>query len=377
MKEFSELILKNVSKTFKDLNVLNDFNLVVKNGEFVTLLGPSGCGKSTALNCISGLKQVTGGEIYTDNECIDNSKKIFLPAEKRGFGIVFQNYALFPHLSVSKNVAFSLEIKRVSKNEIKKRTEEALKLVHLEGYLDKFPSQLSGGQQQRVAIARCIIMEPRLLLLDEPLSNLDAKLRVEMRYELKTLHERLHISTIYVTHDQQEALALSDRIVVMKIGKIQQIGIPEEIYSNPANQFVADFMGYKNMWSAKIKQIIENGKDLEITLDINGIEIKSRKKLSHSDNNELFINAYKNNEEVVAAIRPEDVLIGEAEINKIPCKVDIVEYLGTTNQISLFSNNGLRIIARDTSKLNEGDMISINLPAEKIIIFPREDVKNI
>jgi putative spermidine/putrescine transport system ATP-binding protein len=377
LKEFSELILKNVSKTFKDLNVLNDFNLVVKNGEFVTLLGPSGCGKSTALNCISGLKQITSGEIYTDNECIDNSKKIFLPAEKRGFGIVFQNYALFPHLSVSKNVAFSLEIKRVSKNEIKKRTEEALKLVHLEGYLDKFPSQLSGGQQQRVAIARCIIMEPRLLLLDEPLSNLDAKLRIEMRYELKTLHERLHISTIYVTHDQQEALALSDRIVVMKIGKIQQIGIPEEIYSNPANQFVADFMGYKNMWSAKIKQIIENGKDLEITLDIDGIEIKSRKKLSYSDNNELFINAYKNNEEVVAAIRPEDVLIGEAEINKIPCKVDIVEYLGTTNQISLFSNNGLRIIARDTSKLNEGDMISINLPAEKIIIFPREDVKNI
>ena len=377
MKEFSELILKNVSKSFKDLNVLNDFNLVVKNGEFVTLLGPSGCGKSTALNCISGLMQVGSGEIYTDDECIDNSKKIFLPAEKRGFGIVFQNYALFPHLSVYKNVAFSLEIKRVSKNEIKKRSEEALKLVHLEGYLDKFPSQLSGGQQQRVAIARCIIMEPRLLLLDEPLSNLDAKLRVEMRYELKALHERLHISTIYVTHDQQEALALSDRIVVMKIGKIQQIGIPEEIYSNPANQFVADFMGYKNMWSAKIKQIIENGKDLEITLDIDGIEIKSRKKLSYSDNNELFINAYKNNEEVVAAIRPEDVLIGEAEINKIPCKVDIVEYLGTTNQISLFSNNGLRIIARDTSKLNEGDMISINLPADKIIIFPREDVKNI
>jgi putative spermidine/putrescine transport system ATP-binding protein len=377
LKEFSELILKNVSKTFKELNVLNDFNLLIKNGEFVTFLGPSGCGKSTALNCISGLMQITGGEIYTDNECIDNSKKIFLQAEKRGFGIVFQNYALFPHLNVYKNVAFSLEIKRVSKNEIKKRTEEALKLVHLEGYLDKFPLQLSGGQQQRVAIARCIIMEPRLLLLDEPLSNLDAKLRVEMRYELKTLHERLHISTIYVTHDQQEALALSDRIVVMKIGKIQQIGIPEEIYSNPANQFVADFMGYKNMWPAKIKQIIENNKDLEFTLDVNGIEIKSSRKLSHSGNKELFINAYKNNEEVIVAIRPEDILIGEGDINKIPCKVDIVEYLGTTNQISLFSNNGLRIIARDISKLNEGDMISISLPADKIIIFPQEDVKDI
>jgi putative spermidine/putrescine transport system ATP-binding protein len=379
VKEFNELILKNLSKSFGNLKVLNDYNLVVKRGEFVTFLGPSGCGKSTALNCISGLQQIMEGEIYIDDECIDDSKKIFVPPEKRGFGIVFQNYALFPHLNVYKNVAFSLEIKKLPKNQIKERVEEALKMVHLEGYSDKFPSQLSGGQQQRVAIARCIIMEPRLLLLDEPLSNLDAKLRVEMRYELKIIHERLHIPTIYVTHDQEEALALSDRIVVMKIGEIQQVGTPEEIYSNPANQFVADFMGYKNIWPAKIKQTVENSKDLEIILDVNGIELKSCIKLSdiNNANNKLIIDAYKNEGKVVAAIRPEDVSIGAVTTNTITCKVDIIEYLGTTNQVSMFSNNGLKIIARHTTKLNKGDMISYNLPPDKILIFPREDDEKI
>lgn len=378
MKEFNELILKNINKSFNDLTVLNNFDLVVEKGEFVTFLGPSGCGKSTALNCVAGLLQISNGEIYVDDICIDNSKKIFLQPEKRGFGIVFQNYALFPHLSVFKNVAFSLEIKKLSKNDIKMKCEEALKLVHLEGYSDKYPAQLSGGQQQRVAIARCIVMEPSLLLLDEPLSNLDAKLRVEMRYELKSLHERLHIPTIYVTHDQQEALALSDRIVVMKIGKIQQIGKPEEIYSSPVNQFVADFMGYKNMWPVKIKKIDENGEDfIEFILDLNGIEIKSIKKLSYVRKDDRLINAFKNNEEVVAAIRPEDIVVGTGGENTISCKVDIVEYLGNTNQISLFANNNIRIIARNTSRLVEGEMTTINLPPEKIILFTGEEGENI
>lgn len=372
MKENSKLTLNNVSKKFKELVVLKDFNLEVEEGEFVTFLGPSGCGKSTALNCIAGLLQIDAGEIKIDGICIDDSKKIFMPPEKRGFGIVFQNYALFPHLDVYKNIAFSLEIKKLSKEEIKKKVNELTKIIKLEGYLDKYPAQLSGGQQQRVAIARCLAMEPSLLLLDEPLSNLDAKLRVEMRYELKSLHEKLDVKTIYVTHDQQEALALSDRIVIMKIGEVQQIGQPEEIYSNPANKFVADFMGYKNMWPGKITNIVEKSDNfLEFTVDLNGIEIKSLKK--QDDINKILIESYKNNDEVIAAIRPEDILMGESDINKISCKVDLVEYLGNTNKKTLFTDNDFKIIVTNNSRVTEGDMISINLPADKIIIYPGED----
>ena len=231
MKEFKKLIIKNLSKKFGDKEALNNFNLTLEKGEFVTFLGPSGCGKSTALNCIAGLLPITSGEISIDDECIDNAVKK-IPSEKREFGMVFQNYALFPHLTVFNNVAFGLELKKIPKQTIIEKVNNVLKMVHLEGYENKFPSQMSGGEQQRVAIARCIVMEPRLLMLDEPLSNLDAKLRNDMRYELKDLHERLHITSIYVTHDQQEALALSDRIVVMKNGYIQQIGTPEEIYAD-------------------------------------------------------------------------------------------------------------------------------------------------
>ena len=195
-----------------------------------------------------------------------------------------------------------------------------LKMVHLEGYEEKFPSQMSGGEQQRVAIARCIVMEPRLLMLDEPLSNLDAKLRVDMRYEIKALHERLQITSIYVTHDQQEALALSDRIVVMKSGDIQQIGTPNEIYSRPANLFVADFMGFKNIWPAKITGIKEDGEEMEITVNINGISMISKGKFpcacADIERKNNLIEAFKNKEDVFTAIRPEDILIGESPLTK-------------------------------------------------------------
>lgn len=378
MKEFDRLSIRNLNKSFGNLKVLNNFNLELKKGEFVSLLGPSGCGKSTALNCISGLLQITKGEIYCDDECVDDSQKIFVTPEKRGFGIVFQNYALFPHLNVYKNVAFSLEIKKVPKKRVRERVEEALKMVHLEGYKEKYPSQLSGGQQQRVAIARCIIMEPGLLLLDEPLSNLDAKLRIEMRSELRRIHERLMNTTIYVTHDQQEALALSDRIVVMKTGNIQQIGTPEEIYSNPGNIFVADFMGYKNMWPAKIKQINRHGTDLEYVIDVGGTEMICRRKLSESDESKekLLADAYRNNEEVTTAIRPDDFAVGEAAVNNIRCKIDIIEYLGTTNQVNAVFKNGLSIEAKHAVRPNERDEISYNVPPEKIAVFPREEVKS-
>jgi putative spermidine/putrescine transport system ATP-binding protein len=374
VKKFDKLILRNLSKSFGALKVLNDFDLVVENGEFITLLGPSGCGKSTALNCISGLQQVSGGEILIDDECLDDAGSTFVPPEKRGFGIVFQNYALFPHLNVYKNVAFGLELMRMPRPQIDARVRDALAMVHLEEYPTKFPTQLSGGQQQRVAIARCAVLEPRLLLLDEPLSNLDAKLRVEMRYEIKKVHERLGISTIYVTHDQQEALALSDRIVVLRIGEVQQIGTPEAIYKSPANEFVADFMGFKNIWPAKVERLVENGKIWDIVVDVNGIRLTSRRDTSaaSSADNALIAEAYRKREELVTAIRPEDFLVGAAAANVLRGSVDLVEYLGTICQTSALLSNGLRITARHAQKLTEGEPVTYNIPPDRILVFPKQ-----
>jgi len=377
MKDFKRLIVKSVHKTFGSKKALSNFNLTLEKGEFVTFLGPSGCGKSTALNCIAGLIPITSGEIYIDDECIDDSVKK-VPAEKRSFGMVFQNYALFPHLNVYHNVAFGLQIKKETKEVIRERVKNVLKMVHLEGYDEKFPSQMSGGEQQRVAIARCIVMEPRLLMLDEPLSNLDARLRVDMRYEIKTLHERLQITSIYVTHDQQEALALSDRIVVMKSGDIQQIGTPNEIYSRPANLFVADFMGFKNIWPAKITGIKEDGEEMEITVNINGISMISKDNFPCScadiERKNNLIEAFKNKEEVFTAIRPEDILMGESpsSANRVMCRVAIVEYLGQMSQVSAIHENRTRIDLRTGTHVRENETISLGIPPDKVLVFPTQ-----
>ena len=374
MKKFSKLILRKLSKSFGSLKVLNDFDLIVENGEFITLLGPSGCGKSTALNCISGLQQVSGGEILIDGEYLDDGGSTFVPPEKRAFGIVFQNYALFPHLNVYKNVSFGLELLRMPRTRIDSRVRDALAMVHLEEYSSKFPAQLSGGQQQRVAIARCAVIEPRLLLLDEPLSNLDAKLRVEMRYEIKKVHERLGISTIYVTHDQQEALALSDRIVVLRIGEVQQIGTPEQIYQGPANEFVADFMGFKNIWSARVKRIAEHGSTWEISIDVKGIPLTSRRELSAGSNADStwLAEAWRQGREVLAAIRPEDFLVGAAEGNVLNGSVDMVEYLGNICQTNVMLANDLRITARQIEKPAVGEPVTYHIPSERILLFPKQ-----
>ena len=209
----------------------------------MTLLGPSGCGKSTALNIVAGLIPASEGELWIDDQRMDQ-----LPAEQRGFGMVFQNYALFPHMTVFGNIAFGLELQRRPTAEIRERVQAMLQLVQLPGFDDRYPSQLSGGQQQRVAIARALVLHPRLLLLDEPLSNLDAKLRIEMRAEIKRIHASLGLTCIYVTHDQTEALSLSDWIVVMRDGIVMQAGPPQEIYNHPKNVFVADFMGFRNFF---------------------------------------------------------------------------------------------------------------------------------
>ena len=241
-RDFRELRLEHVSRDFGQLRALRDVTLTVRRGEFVALLGPSGCGKSTALNCIAGLLDLTGGAIWLDERRLDD-----VGPEDRGFGMVFQNYALFPHMTVRRNIAFGLATQRRPADEISRRVNEALALVRLENQGDKLPGQLSGGQQQRVAIARAIVVEPPLVLMDEPLSNLDAKLRLEMRAEIRRIHTMLGCSTIYVTHDQEEALSLADRILVMIDGQPRQIGTPEDLYARPASADVAEFMGYRNL----------------------------------------------------------------------------------------------------------------------------------
>ena len=230
--------LENVTKKFPGVTAVNTFSVTLPDGELICLLGPSGCGKSTILNMLSGILPVSGGDIYFDE---DNVTK--LPPEERGIGLVFQNYALYPHMTVLENICFPLEIKRVPKDERVARATKMAKLVHVDMLLNRNPCQLSGGQQQRVAIARALVKEPRLLLLDEPLSNLDARLRLEMREEIRRIQLQTQVTTIFVTHDQEEAMSISDHIVLMKDGVMQQFDQPQVLYDDPANQFVADFLG--------------------------------------------------------------------------------------------------------------------------------------
>jgi putative spermidine/putrescine transport system ATP-binding protein len=238
---FRELRLDRLCRDFGTHNAVKDVSLTISQGEFIALLGPSGCGKSTTLNLIAGLLPATGGGIWLDDKRIDP-----LRPEERGFGMVFQNYALFPHMSVRKNIGFGLKMRGVPKAEADRRIEEAAALVRLQSQTEKLPGQLSGGQQQRVAIARAIVVEPPLVLMDEPLSNLDAKLRLEMRAEIRRIHNTLGATTIYVTHDQEEALSLADRIVVMREGQVRQVGTPEDLFARPDHLDVAEFMGFRN-----------------------------------------------------------------------------------------------------------------------------------
>lgn len=235
------VIIKDAVKRYGDFTALKGVNLEIKQGEFFTLLGPSGCGKTTLLRMIAGFNSVDGGEICFDDKVINN-----LEAHKRDIGMVFQNYAIFPHLTVAENVAYGLKAKKYPKDQIPGKVEEALDLVQIKNLKDRKPNELSGGQQQRVALARAFVIEPGVLLMDEPLSNLDAKLRVQMRTVIKKLQRRLGITTIYVTHDQEEALAISDRIAVIKEGEVMQVGSPENIYKKPQNTFVAGFIGVSN-----------------------------------------------------------------------------------------------------------------------------------
>src|SRR3954470_20922466 len=286
-RDFRELRLEGMSRNFGTVNALKDVNLAVKRGEFIALLGPSGCGKSTALNCLAGLLTLTSGSIWLDSARIDRLKP-----EERGFGMVFQNYALFPHMSVRRNVGFGLVMRGVDKAEIERKVSEALSIVRLGDQGDKLPGQLSGGQQQRVAIARAIVIEPPLVLMDEPLSNLDAKLRLEMRAEIRRIHELIGSATIYVTHDQEEALSLADRIVVMRAGEVRQVGTPEDLYIRPAHPDVAEFMGYRN----QIRSRATKAGNL-LSISIGGVGLQGTPIDGAEDG------------DIVASIRPDDLKV--------------------------------------------------------------------
>ena len=263
-----KITIENLSKKFGNFTAVNNFNATIESGELIALLGPSGCGKSTMLNMLSGILPVTEGRIYFDNDDVTD-----IGAEKRGVGLVFQNYALYPHMTVLENIAFPLEIKKVKKAEREAKAIEMAKLVHVDMLLNRKPKELSGGQQQRVAIARALIKNPRVLLLDEPLSNLDARLRIEMREEIRRIQQETKITTIFVTHDQEEAMSISDKIVLMKDGVLQQKDDPQNLYDEPANCFVADFLG--NPPINKTHGVVKDGKivlDGDCTVEIPGVE---------------------------------------------------------------------------------------------------------
>jgi putative spermidine/putrescine transport system ATP-binding protein len=342
-----------ITKRYGGKTVLDHLSLEIRGGEFVTFLGPSGCGKSTALGIIAGLVPPTEGEIWLDDQRIDD----LLP-EKRGFGMVFQNYALFPHLTVFDNVAFGLSLQRKPAAEIKERVGAMLGLVRLSGYEGRYPGQLSGGQQQRVAIARALVLHPRLMLFDEPLSNLDAKLRVEMRAEIKQLHTRLGLTSIYVTHDQAEALSLSDRIVVLREGLLMQVGTPQEIHDRPANVFVADFMGFRNFFDVELGEGVRGY--------IEGVA-KDRRLRARA-------NGFASSGNAVMAIRPDDIRVGAAADgqNVLRGKVELVEYLGRELEVSVMAEGQTRVWVRTTEKLALGDTVDVTLPPDKLVVLPRE-----
>ena len=348
---FSELRLDRIGRNFGELAALHELSLTIRGGEFIALLGPSGCGKSTALNCLAGLLPLSSGTIWLDDKRIDG-----LAPEQRGFGMVFQNYALFPHMTVRDNIAFGLKMRKTPRSEIRSRVDEAMRLVRLEDQARKLPSQLSGGQQQRVAIARAIVYEPPLVLMDEPLSNLDAQLRQAMRIEIKHLHQSLHLTTIYVTHDQEEALSMADRLVLLREGVVQQVGTPDEVYAQPANRYVAGFMGYRNMLSFDVASVSTG----HAVLAAGGVQLTGR----------TFgpLEAKR----AVAAIRPEDLVVDGPPPNRIDVTAEVVEYHGREMLVEARMPGGEALYFRTENRLAPGDKTTVSVPPERVLIYPAD-----
>jgi len=346
---FKELRLEKMSRAFGTFNALQEVSLSIRKGEFIALLGPSGCGKSTALNCIAGLLATTGGGIYIDDKRIDQLKP-----EDRGFGMVFQNYALFPHMTVNQNVGFGLRMRNVPKAEITQKVENALALVRLQGQGHKLPGQLSGGQQQRVAIARAIVIEPPLVLMDEPLSNLDAKLRLEMRTEIRRIHNQLGATTIYVTHDQDEALSLADRVVVLREGSIRQVGVPHELYEKPAHIDVAEFMGFRNRITGKVTTRAGD----HATISVAGATISG-----------LVSEILKPGDEAVLVARGEDIAAAKAGSGTLAATVETIEYRGREFVGTARTADGLELIFHSPTLTEIGSRIALSVNADRALVF--------
>ena len=348
----SQVTIKHVTKSFDNVQVLKEFDAVFHDGEFVTLLGPSGCGKTTMLRIIAGFEKPTTGEVYFDDRLVSGGKT-FVPPEDRDIGMVFQSYAVWPHMTVYENVIYPLKIKKVPKQEIRERAERILDIVHLTQYKDRLPNQLSGGQQQRVALARALLAQPKLLLLDEPLSNLDAKLRETMRFEIKELTKSLGITVVYVTHDQTEAMAMSDRIFLINDGCIQQSGAPEEIYNRPCSPFVADFLGKVDFF----KGVAENG---VVKVTDWGAELPYP-EMTHTG-------------AVQVAIRPENILIGGD--GDICGRLRRVYYLGDVADCRVAVGQAeVRVITDGFAhaSLREGE--DVRLHVKEFLVFPGEDLE--
>ena len=344
----STITIKNLSKTFDRQPVVREFNDVFKDGEFVTLLGPSGCGKTTMLRMIAGFEVPTSGEIWIDDRLVSGGKT-FIPPERRDIGMVFQSYAVWPHMNVFDNVAYPLAIRHTAKEEIRARVSRLLEIVHLTQYAGRFPSQLSGGQQQRIALARALLAQPKVLLLDEPLSNLDAKLRESMRFEIKEITGQLGITVVYVTHDQTEAMAMSDRILLINNGIVQQSGTPEEIYNRPANPFVADFLGKVDFFSgtAKDGRILLTGWDAWLPYP------------------EMKVSG-----PAVVAIRPENIRMSK-EAEGIRAVIDRIYYLGDETDFRVTAGKAaVRVIGDGFSshEFSRGDAVSLDV--REFIVFP-------
>ncbi|MHB1001062.1 MAG: ABC transporter ATP-binding protein [Armatimonadota bacterium] len=358
--------LKNLNKTFKNVIAVNDVNLEIKDKEFLVLVGPSGCGKTTALRMIAGLEESTSGEILIGERLVND-----VSAKDRDIAMVFQNYALYPHMSVYDNMAFGLKLRKVPKLEIRRRVEEAGKLLGLENLLDRKPKQLSGGQRQRVALGRAIVREPKVFLMDEPLSNLDAKLRVQTRAELIKLHRRLGITTIYVTHDQVEAMTMGDRIVVMKDGLVQQVDSPMGLYNRPANIFVAGFIGTPSMNFVDAVLKKENDRFL--------VDAGSFKVAIPADRNGVDYDSYVG-KSVVFGVRPEDIadkslsaMIVPTADNTIKATVDVIEPMGSAMTMYLKNGDHSLIGTIDAeSKAKEGQEIELVIDMNKVHLFDKE-----
>ena len=362
----AQVELKNLSKKYGKVTAVQNMDLIIPHNQFLVLVGPSGCGKSTTLRMIAGLEEITGGEILINDEKVNDKDP-----KDRNVSMVFQNYALYPHMSVEENLGFSLKIAKVKPEEIEKRVTEAVNILGLEDLRARKPSQLSGGQRQRVAMGRAIVRRPDAFLFDEPLSNLDAKLRTQMRTEIKKLHQKLKTTIIYVTHDQVEAMTLADRIIIMKDGYIEQIGSPIEVFSKPANVFVATFIGSPpmNIFSA---EIVNSNNQTKIKLDEN----------IYFDCSDEQKNKLKNRNSVFLGIRAEDIMpvdkIENSKFWSFKKNIDIVEPLGTETQLFITINNK-EIICRmyNPYEVNVGDELNFQVDPRKVHFFDIETQKTI